>query len=69
MIGADVATLEYYTDLAWEKYCEASERASAFLRGDQLNIFDISHAETREWGGIWQACERELHARRIGSRA
>lgn len=68
MIASDVSTLEFYCDLAWDKYCEASERVTIWLRGEQLDLFDstVAFAEVREWGGIWQSVERELHARRAG---
>lgn len=68
MIAAADVVLEFYCDLAWDKYCEASERVTVWLAGSQLDLFDstAAYAELREWGGIWQSVERELYARRAG---
>ena len=44
---------------AFDRFEEASARASRILRGEQLGLFDLTCREANEWRGIWLACERE----------
>lgn len=53
-----VDLLPALVDQAWDRYEDASARASRFLRGEQRDLVDTAHLEAAEWLAIYRAVER-----------
>lgn len=46
-------------DIAFDQFEITSQRASRFLSGEQIDMFDTSRLSAREWLSITAACDAE----------